>query len=162
MKTLTKSLVAAVVLASSAGLATIVTAMPSSDGQGCSRGGHHMSHGRHSGDHFRKLDRMAERLNASDEQRAQIRAIAEGSRGKMDQLRGEMRTNRSQLKELIRQTPLDKAAVRGIAEKQGDLKTEMIVLRAQQRSEIKAVLTDDQRARLEQMRERKQSRGGNK
>lgn len=158
MKTLTKSLVAGVVLASSVGLVTVVAAMPSGDGPGCGRSGHHMGHGRHSGGHGLKLERLADRVNATDEQRAAIRAIADGSRQQMTNLRDEIRANRGQLKELTRQTPLDEAAVRSVADKQGELKAEMIVMRARERSEMKAVLTDEQRAELDEMRGRKHLR----
>lgn len=162
MKTLTKSLVAGALLASSVGLVTAVAAMPYGDGPGCGRGGHHMSQGRHFGGHSSKLERMADRLSVTDEQRTEIRAIADGSRQQMVELRDEMRANRVQLRELTRQTPLDEAAVRSIADKQGDLKAEMIVLRARQRSEVKAVLTDEQRAQMDEMRERKHARAPGK
>lgn len=160
MKTLTKSLVAGAVLASSIGLVTVVAAMPSGDGPGCGRSGHHMGHGRHFGGYGSKLERLADHLNVTDEQRAAIRAITDDSRQQMAELRDEMRANRGQLKGLTRQTPLDEAAVRSVAVKQGDLKAEMIVMRARQRSEMKAILTDEQRAELGEIRERKHLRRG--
>lgn len=160
MKTLTKSLVAGVLLASSVGLVTVVAAMPSGDGPGCGRSGHHMGHGRQFAGHLSKLERLADHLDVTDEQRAAIRAIADDSRQQMAELRDEMRANWGQLKELTRQTPLDEAAVRSVADNQGDLKAEMIVMRARQRSEMKAVLTDEQRAQLDELRERKHLRHG--
>ena len=106
---------------------------------------------KHGGRAF-NVDRMAERLNLTDDQRAQIEAIMEESRQQMSNQRDKMQENREQLRALMQQSPLNEAQVRKVADAQGDLKADMIVLRAQKRAKINTVLTDDQRAQLEEMR----------
>lgn len=71
----------------------------------------------------------------------------------------EVRVNRAQLRDLTRQSGFDEDVVRVVADKQGDLKAEMIVLRARQRSEMKALLSDEQRAQLDEVRKGKHFRG---
>lgn len=73
----------------------------------------------------------------------------------MASLRDAMQANRARIRELVSQVDFDAAAVRGVAGKQGELKAEMIVLRARQRSAMKALLTDRHRAQLDEMREGK-------
>ncbi len=126
--------------------------MPFGDAPGCWRGAHQMGPGHKHGGRAFNVDRMAERLNLTDDQRAQIEAIMEESRQQMSNQRDKMQENREQLRALMQQSPLNEAQVRKVADAQGDLKADMIVLRAQKRAKINTVLTDDQRAQLEEMR----------
>lgn len=159
MKTATKSVLAATLIASSVGLTTMVSAMPFGDGPGCGRGSHHMGPGERVGERGPKLERLAHRLNMTDEQRAEIEAIRSGSQKQMVELREKIRANRDQIRELIRQPDFDEAAIRSVADEQGDFKADMIVLRARQRSGMRAVLTDEQRDQLDEMPKRKHFRG---
>lgn len=95
---------------------------------------------------------MTEKLNLSDEQRAKVKVIVEDSKQQMSDLGEKMRENREQLRELTQQSPLNEAKVRKVVDTQSDLKADMIILRAQKRAKINAVLTGDQRAQLEQTR----------
>jgi Spy/CpxP family protein refolding chaperone len=162
MKKLTKSLLAMTLVVSAVGLVTVVSAKPFADGPGCGRAGHHMMHGKHDGRRGPNLERLADRLDMTEQQRADTKAILDDSRQQMVKLREQMRENRVQLKNLAGKTDFDEAAVRSIADKQGDLKANMIVLRARQRHAMKAVLTDEQRVQLDDMRERKTHLGGGK
>jgi len=159
MNKIAKSLLVTSLLVSSVGLVTIASAKSFGDGPGCGRSSHHAGQGRHEGGKGRYLERLARRLNMTDEQRAEIETVLHGSREQMAELRDEMRTNRAQIRELVSQADFDETAVRGMADKQGDLKAEMIVLRARQRSEMKALLTDEQIAQLDEMRKGKYFRG---
>lgn len=155
----TKSILAAALIAGTIGVTAAVSAMPNGPGPGCDRGGHSMKYGQHERGKGPNLERMAARLGLSDEQRVEIKTIIDGSLDEATDLREQMRANRDQLRELMQQGGFDEAAVRSIADKQGDLKADMIVLRARQRSEMQAVLTDGQRAKMAEMRERKNHRG---
>ena len=152
MNKLSKVLLAGVLTVSSLGLMTAVFAKPYGDGPGCERGGHHMGAEHGSGERGGNVDRMAKKLNLTDDQRTQIEAIVEASKQQMSDQRDKVQANREQLKELTQQSPLNEAEVRRVADAQGDLKADMIVLRAQQRAKINAVLTNDQRAQLEDVR----------
>jgi len=148
-------LLASVLTVSSLGLMTAALAKPFGDGAGCERSGHHMGAEHRKGDRGFNVDRMAKKLNLTDDQRTQIEATVEASKQQMSDQRDKMQANREQLKELTQQSPLNEAEVRRVADAQGDLKADMIVLRAQQRAKINTVLTDDQRAQLEDMRGKK-------
>ena len=153
---LPKSLLASALIVGSLGLAGTASAKPFGEGPGCDREGHHhMEMGHKRGDKGFNVDRMAKQFNLTDDQRTQIEAIVEASKPQMIELGDKMKANGEQLRELTQQSPLNEAEVRRVADAQGDLKTEMIVLRAQQRAKIDAVLTDEQRAQLKEMRDKK-------
>jgi Spy/CpxP family protein refolding chaperone len=149
----------ATLAAGSLGLVTAVSAMPPGGGPGCGQGGYRMNADQRFGAPGARLERLAARLDMTEAQRAEVRAIFEGSRDEMVALREQMKANRTDIRELMYSGDFDEAAVRRIAAEQGDLKAEMIVLRARQRAEMRAVLTDEQISQLEQMRQRRQGRG---
>jgi protein CpxP len=142
MKRLSKPVLAGVLIVSSLGLAATISAKPFGDGPDCERGGHRGFN----------VERMADRLDLTDDQRAKVEAIVDESRQQMSDLRDKMQANREQLRQLTQQSPFNETAVRNVADTQGDLKADMIVLRTQQHAEINAVLTDEQRAQWEEMR----------
>ena len=152
MNKLSRSLLAGVFIVSALGLTSITSAMPYGEDSGCWRGGHKMGPGHKHGGRGFSVERLTERLNLSDEQHAQVKVIVEESQQQMSDLGEKMRENLEQLRELTQQSPLNGAEVRKVADAQGDLKADMIVLRAQKRAKINAVLTDDQRAQLKQVR----------
>lgn len=121
-----------------------------------------MMHGKQEGRRGPNLERLADRLDMTEQQRADTKAILDDSRQQMVKLRDQMRENRGQLRDLAGQADFDEAAVRSIADKQGDLKAETMLLRARQRHEMRVVLTDEQRVQLDQMWTRNKHRGGGK
>ena len=152
MKKSTNYLLAGALVMSSVGLAGMVTAMPYGDGPGCGRGGNQVEAGYKRGGRGFNVDRMAQRLDLTDDQRTQLQAVLAAAKPRMSDLRSELQASRKKLRELMQTSPIDEAEVRNIAETQGDLKADMIVLRAQQRAEINAVLTDEQRTQWVEMR----------
>ena len=94
---------------------------------------------------------MAKKLDLSDDQRTQIEGIVEASKQQIRDHHDKLRANREQLKSLMKQSPLDEAALRKIADIQGDLKADLIVLRAQQWAKIGDILSSEQRAKLVDM-----------
>lgn len=89
--------------------------------------------------------------NLSDEQRDQIKGIMRGQRDVMRDRMTDMRDSRMALRDAM-QKGADEATLRPMAEKQGAMVTEMIMARAKVRNQIQAVLTEEQRQQLEQMR----------
>ncbi len=152
MKKLSKPLLAGVLIVSSLSLAATASAVSSSEGSGCERSGHKMGQGHKRGDRGFKVERMADKLGLTDDQSTQIKAVIAQSKQQMSDQRDKMQENRKQLRVLTKQSPLNEAEVRKIADAQGDLKADMIVLRAQQHAKIHAILTDEQRTQWEQMR----------
>lgn len=106
------------------------------------------------------FERKLEQLDLTAEQRGAIRAIVDRTRPQMHELREQMRANREQLRALGQVATLDEGELRRLANVQGQLLADMIVLRTKMRSEINAVLNDEQRRQLEQMREQHHKRRG--
>ena len=153
MKKSSKLLITSVLVMSSLGLVATVFAKPF--GEDCGRDGHQMGSDHKSGERGFNVDRMAKKLNLTDDQRTQIEGIVEGSKQQMREQREQMQASREQLRALMQQSLLNEAEVRRVADAQGDLEADMIVQRAQQRAKINTVLSDDQRAQLEEMRGKK-------
>jgi len=151
MNKTSKKVVASILILSLSGILSSAYAMPPSDGKGpgnCMRGEHKAGPG---GRGF-NVDRMAEKLNLSNDQRTQVESIMNESKDQLTEFREKMQENRKQLRTLTQTAPLNEASVRKIADAQGDLKADMIVLRVQQRAKINSILTEDQRAKLKEMR----------
>jgi len=145
-----KTVLASALIVSSLGLVAPVSAKPQGDGADCDHGRlMEMVHKR--GEKGFNVDRMAKKLDLSENQRTQIEDIMAASKQQIMDHREKLRENRKQLKSLTKQSPLDEAALRKVADARGDLTADMIVLRAQQRAKIGDILTQEQRAKLADM-----------
>ena len=125
-------------------------------GPGMGRGEYGMGYGRHGFDSEARIDRMADVLDLSKDQRAKVRAIVDKSTPKTRELRDKIAENRTQLHALMLQDKPKDADIRKLADEKGKLVAEMIVQRTKVKSEIHAVLTPEQREKAQQ---RMQHRG---
>ncbi len=125
-------------------------------GPGMGHGGYGMGYGRHGFDSEARVDRMAAMLDLTKEQRDKVRAIVDKSTPKTRELRDKIADNRTQLHALMQQDKPKDADIRKLADEKGKLVAEMIVQRTKVRSEIHAVLTPEQREKVQQ---RMQHRG---
>jgi Spy/CpxP family protein refolding chaperone len=102
--------------------------------------------GRHGGTgpgkHFA---RMAKKLDLTEDQQKQIRAILESERQKAAPLRQQLAENREQVRKAIEAQRFDESAVRALAAGQTAARVELIVSRARAKSQIFALLTPEQR-----------------
>lgn len=89
-----------------------------------------------------KVERMARKLDLNENQQSQIQAIMDASKEDRQALRATMQNNREALKEAMGSD--NTAIIRSLADQKGDLMAEKIVMRANTRSQIKAVLTPKQ------------------
>ncbi len=110
--------------------------------------GHHRHFGRHHG-HFA----LWRKLNLTDAQRSQIKTIVSEERPKMKPLFQQLQAGREQLNALIKSGSFDEAKVQSIAKGQAATLADMIVEKQRMKSRIYAVLTPEQRARAEKLRE---------
>ena len=110
------------------------------------------AHGRMGGD--RQLERMAERLDLDDAQLESVRAIVDAHRAEQRALRDQLREGREQIRRLGAEGDFNEEEVEALAEVQGDIMAELIVLKASMHSRIAAVLTDEQREAFAEMGER--------
>jgi Spy/CpxP family protein refolding chaperone len=116
--------------------------------------GHHWKHrhwGRHGHHHLWK------KLNLTDAQKKEMFSIWLEERAQIKPLIQKLKAGRDQLRALPK-GQFDEAKVRAIAKGQGDIRTELIVERQRMKSRLYAVLTPEQRAKVEQMREKWKSR----
>ena len=116
-------------------------------------------HGRHGG-HERgdRMERIAEHLELTDDQREQIRAGTQAHGPELRALRQEMREQRRALREAM-QEEFNEARLREISQRISKLTGESTFLRAQARAHMHSVLTEEQRATLQKMH-RGDSKGG--
>ena len=95
---------------------------------------------------------IAQLDDLSSEQKTQLKEIRSAAKEAMRDLRDEMQDNRSDLREAMQENA-DQETIRGLALKQGDQVTRMIMLRAEIRGKINEVLTAEQREGLADMRD---------
>lgn len=100
-----------------------------------------------------QLMRAIKKLELSEEQKASIKDIMHGLKMETRPLAKEMRAGHEQLKELIKADSFDEAAVTALAEKEGALAAERLIVSSRAMSKVFAQLTDEQRAELETMAE---------
>lgn len=114
-------------------------------------------HGRHA--RGGPLAHMARRLELSDAQQAQIRAIFEASREQAEQIRSRLDSMREQLGEMVRSGDFYEDQARVIAESHAQDFAALAVLGARTMSQVYAVLTPEQRAKADELLERRRGFG---
>jgi periplasmic protein CpxP/Spy len=137
-------IVAAILMAVAAGLAT--SALAQHPGMGF---------GRHKG---WMLKHMAKQLNLTEAQQTQIKGLMADEKTKIKPIKQQLRQNEEAQNANINGT-FDEAQARAFAGKQAQLMTDLIVEKQRLKSQIFAVLTPEQRQKAQQlMQERQQSR----
>lgn len=132
--------------------AGIAHAMPGG-GERCMRGGHEemgMGVGRHGMDSEARIDRMTDALDLTKEQRGQVRSIVDKSRTPARELSDRMRDNRKQLHALMQQDKAADGEIRRLADIQGKAIADMIVLRTKVQTDIRSILTPEQRQKMQE------------
>jgi Spy/CpxP family protein refolding chaperone len=119
--------------------------------RGSSLGGFH-SHGA-------ILGRIADKLDLTEGQKAEIREVFKTHR---DELKGEIETMRAARQaqlEAIHADTFDEATIRGAAAKVGEAEAELAVMRGKIASEVRTLLTPDQRVKAKAMLKDAQASG---
>ncbi|MGA6993368.1 MAG: Spy/CpxP family protein refolding chaperone [Candidatus Deferrimicrobiaceae bacterium] len=102
--------------------------------------------GRHRGkDPGQRIDRMAKKLDLTEAQKEQVKAILASERDKAEPLRQQLAENRENLRKAIEAEPFDEATVRALAESRNKTRVELVVSRARTKSRIFALLSPEQR-----------------
>jgi len=96
-------------------------------------------------------------LNLTEEQNAKVKAIFDASRETMKPLMADMQANHKKLAELNK-VVFDEGATRQLANEQAAIMAKMIVERERTKSQVWAVLTEEQKAKAEEMRVMKHER----
>jgi Spy/CpxP family protein refolding chaperone len=101
---------------------------------------------------------MAETLDLSDGQKAEIEDLRVGQREEVEPLKEKARAARHAVGDLMRADAFDEATVRTAARQAADIEVELMVIRARHRSELKSVLTPEQQEKAAELREQWQER----
>jgi len=113
--------------------------------------GHHEGHcGHHH--HFWK------KLNLTDDQKKEMFSIRLDEKAKMKPLFQKLKDDRKQLIDVVKTGKFDEAKVRSIAKGQADIISDIIVEKVRMKSRMYAVLTPEQRTKVEQMHEKWKAR----
>ncbi len=97
------------------------------------------------------LHRALHRLDLSDEQKTSIEGVMQRLKTEMQPILEDTRTNQDQLRNLVKADSFDQDAVAGIAQSEGQLATQRIMLTSQAMSEVFSFLSDEQRTQLDEM-----------
>lgn len=98
-----------------------------------------------------KLMRAIRHLDLDEEQKDSTRAIMQTLRQDQREIMKEMKAGHGQLKELIKAEVYDEEAVAAVAEREGLLVAERLIITSKAMSEVYGLLTDEQRLELEAM-----------
>jgi Spy/CpxP family protein refolding chaperone len=126
-------------------------------------GGHHRGPGGHGmrGGHGDMLGHFARELSLTDAQQAQVKQIVdafhEGNKGLHEQL---MKAGGGGPFEGLKDGAFDEAAVRAAAQARANLHVEMEVAHARMMSQVYAVLTAEQKAKVAELRQRHEQKRG--
>ncbi|MDO3378505.1 Spy/CpxP family protein refolding chaperone [Geoalkalibacter halelectricus] len=108
----------------------------------------------------RHLQRLAEELQLSAEQREQIGVLIDEHRTRTAAHRQTLGEGRAQLHQMVRAQTFDEAGVRGLAAERNAAKTELWVERARMKHQIHGLLTPEQRELAEEKIHNRKTRGG--
>jgi protein CpxP len=111
------------------------------------------------GHHRGGMERMARELNLTDAQKAQIKTMFQAQRATTRPLMQQMAQNRLAMLNATSGGAFDQAKVQALANQQAQLKAQLEVQKASMRSQIyNQVLTSDQKAKADQMRQKQIAR----
>jgi Spy/CpxP family protein refolding chaperone len=110
----------------------------------------------------KRIDRMAKKLNLTEAQKEQVKAILTSERDKVEPLRQQLAKNRENLRKAIEAQPFNEATVRALARSQNETRVELVVSRARTKSEIFALLSPEQRELAKKLGPRGGSRHGHR
>jgi len=104
--------------------------------------------------------RALRRLDLDDDQREGVRTIMKDLKEDIRPVMAEAKAGQQKLKELIKAASYDKKAVAALAEKEGKLATERMMITSKALSEVFGLLTEEQRSELDALAEERIQRRG--
>lgn len=102
------------------------------------------------------LQRMADRLELSQQQRAELKTIMSAAKIAGVPTGDAMQANREALKRVLSSSSPDQAQIQALAESQGDLLTESLLQKAATLQQINTMLTAEQRIKMQAYKEARQ------
>jgi len=107
----------------------------------------------------RHLARMAKELKLTDAQKEKVQAVFKAEHDKNAPLREKLADNRKQLRQAAEAESFDEAAAKTLAASQANLQAELIVSRLRVQSQIRAILTPEQRELAKKLHPMKGEKG---
>lgn len=108
----------------------------------------------------RLFGRIARTLDLSDEQKARVKTILKSHASEIETQMKASAAARHAVHEAVLSQPVDEAAIRAAAQWMGEVHADGAVLFAKIRTEVQPILTEEQRTRIEKLRERARHRSG--
>jgi len=102
-----------------------------------------------------RMQRMMRHLDLSEEQTSKVKAVFESNKAQLSALRSEMKSNRMALRANMHADTQDMVAIETLAKKQGELKTQKILIKAKIKSAINNILSNEQREKMKTLREKR-------
>lgn len=109
---------------------------------------------------FGEFHHLLRQLDLTSDQHAQVKAIFEKEKPTLQPLMQQMRQNREAMKALEAAGPFDEAKVTALATQNSQTMIQLQVEHERVKSEIMAILTPDQKAKLAQIEANHESRMG--
>ncbi len=97
--------------------------------------------------------RMLDQLDLSETQREQIRALHEANRGEAEKFGTQMKANRDQIEALVTGGAFDETQARKLLATKAQLMAEMELIHLRTQAAVYALLTPEQRAKAEQIKQ---------
>jgi len=104
----------------------------------------------------RVLMRLAP-LNLSDEQIESVKQIVQTGKEQSKPLKQQLKQHHKQLRTLSRADSIDEQAIRETSQQIGRIKADLMILHLSKKQQIRALLTDQQRAQLETVKEQRKA-----
>ncbi len=140
MKKIVIGTIAAVVIV--AGAILVVAQRGHKGPGGFGRGGDHM------------LGMMARGLGLTDEQKGKVKSIVEAGKAEAEPLVHQLRENRKNLNALGTDGSFDQAKTEALAAEQAGIMSKLIVERQKTKAQIFSILTDEQRAKAAEIKQK--------
>ena len=97
-------------------------------------------------------------LDLTDEQKAKVKEIMDASRTNVEPLMQQLRDNHAKISGLGTDGTFDQAAVEALATEQGSITAKLIVEKEKAKAQVFAILTDEQKAKAAEMRQKFEER----
>ena len=117
-------------------------------GQSSADGKDHARHGRR----HRGSGMAFKALGLTEDQKAKLKELRTASRANNKSVRESLKANREKMRTLTANGGFDEAQVTALANEQAGLQAKLIVERQRMKSQLFAILTDEQKAKLAEMK----------
>ena len=117
----------------------------------------HRQHGSDMGG-MRGLRRAFAQLDLTEQQQELLKSLKETNKGSMQAAKSSMKPLKKQMHELLMADDIDEAAVKGLSIQMAERKADHMIMMASIKKQAIAILTDEQRAKLKKMKEKRQEK----